>query len=608
MKSNFYRKLLYMGIVLIIFVVTLFVRPPIERFRASQGLSDTELGDVDPTSSTMVLVLGGMRSVAANLLWTEAIEMQKEHDWANLEVVVKSIVKLEPHFISVWTFQGWNLAYNVSVEWDQVEDKYYWIKQGIKFVRNGSEVNQHSPELRWDTGWKYYHKIGKADESALLKKIYKADIAPEVDAQGRERAPFNPDEILLRDRMLPPAAASLDNYQTAGGWFQKAVDKCDQRKERPRRMGEVAFRSYPSHAKIGHAQSESDDGNFETAQQGWGDAFRLLEIFADHEYLYLDGKLTKLDYSAPIFSDMYRAVTLMTRTQSLADHAAKDWDKADPRELLEQVRLIEPEAMLNDLQQMDSSRRAELKQKWVRGVWEMIVRDTPDILRNFGQPTIDILPKGAGESLADAQKNFEKIKALDPNNLVADGTEAAQAAKQFEDFAAPAIKLGRYCHEELYWCDRYASMINFRYWRERTAAESELNTVDARRDFFTGFNKYLSGDLDIAYEKFKHGIELWEGVLNKYNRIREDDITAEETYKIVRAYQAVCQQLDIDMPTDQLPFQEYVRRFTRPQLTPEEYQQMVNAVNEMKQASTPEQAQEIQKKAMQKLEQIKSSQ
>src|SRR2546425_7275385 len=105
MKSNFYRKLVYMGLVLGLFVMTLFVRAPIEQVRAERQLSDDTLGDVDPTSSTMVLVLGGLRPVAANLLWTEALDMQKEHDWANLEVVVKSIVKLEPHFISVWTFQ-----------------------------------------------------------------------------------------------------------------------------------------------------------------------------------------------------------------------------------------------------------------------------------------------------------------------------------------------------------------------------------------------------------------------------------------------------------------------------------------------------------------------
>jgi hypothetical protein len=599
MKSNFYRKLVYMGVVLALYVVTLFVRTPIERVRARLQLSDTTLGDVDPTSSTMVLVLGGLRCVAANLLWTEAIEMQKEHDWTNLEVVVKSIVKLEPHFISVWTFQGWNLAYNVSVEWDQVSDKYYWIKQGIKFLRNGTEVNEHSPELRWDTGWTYFHKIGKADEAALLKEKYKSDDQPEIDAFGNERQPFNPDEILSRDRMLPAGVAALDNFQAAGGWFQKAVDKCDHLNIRPKRMGEVAFRSYPAHAQIGHAQSEEEKGHFESAQQGWGDAFILLGIFADHEYVYLDEKKTKLDYPASIYSDMYRAITLMTRVQSLHEYAGKDWDKTEARVLVEQTRLVWPNDKPDELKAMTSEERAKKKLDWAHGVWQMIVRDTPEMLRTFGIPTVDILPEGAREALAAAQKSLEGVKTLDPSKLVADGPDSELARKQFEEFYTPSNKLGRLCHEELYWCDRYASMINYRYWKERSAAESELNTVDARRHFYNGLRYFSDGDLEAAKQEFEDGLKLWEGVLDRFQRVRDDEITAEETQKIVKAYQLVCQQLDFELTEP--PFKEYLSRYNRPPISQEEYNELMQSFQEM-QRMTPEQREEREKELRKKFQ------
>jgi hypothetical protein len=605
MRSNFRRKVAYMGMALALFVVILFVREPIRQTRAAYKLSDDTLGDVDPTSSTMVLVLGGLRGVASNLLWTQALEMQKEQDWTNLEVVVKSIVKLEPHFISIWTFQGWNLAYNVSVEWDQVSDKYYWIKQGIKFLRNGTEVNENSPELRWDTGWTYFHKIGRADEAALLRAIYKGDDKPEIDAQGREHPAFNPDEILVRDNpvdeLIHYGAGSVDNYQASLGWFQKAVNKCNQLNIRPKRMGEVAFRSYPAHAQINHAQSEEEQGNFgeKTVQREWLDALGLLRDFADYEYLYLDGKKTKLDYPAEIFSDLYRSVTLMTRAQSFQDYLAKDWTKIEARELVEQTKLVWPEQKAGDIEDLKPDALAQMKADWAKGVWEMIARDTPTMLSYFGQPTVAVLPEPAAESLASTQKNFEKVKSLDPAKLAVDGADGESARRQLNEFLDPAIKLGRFCHEELYWCDRYASMINYRYWKERTVAESETDTITARRHFFTGLERFRDGDLEVAKQELDDGLKLWRGVLDKFPRVHDDDLTAEDTVKVVKAFQAVCQQLDLDVPQRSLPFQEYLRKYSMPELSPEEYEMMMQTMKEMKDAP-PEEVEKKKKEMMEK--------
>ena len=70
--------------------------------------------------------------MAANVLWTRAIDLQKVQEWDRLKVTVDMITKLQPHFLSIWTFQSWNLTYNVSVEWDAPEDKYEWIKQQLE--------------------------------------------------------------------------------------------------------------------------------------------------------------------------------------------------------------------------------------------------------------------------------------------------------------------------------------------------------------------------------------------------------------------------------------------------------------------------------------------
>ena len=174
--SNFWRKIVYAVGILLIFTAIF----PYKLYLADQArkkdLGEATLGEVDTGSFVLKLfLLGGFRGMAANVLWTRAIEFQKVQEYDKLKVTVDMITKLQPHFLSIWTFQSWNLTYNVSVEWDAPEDKYEWIKRGIKFVQDGVSKNKKSPDLIWDTAWYYYHKIGFSDEvdhlpSPLLRR------------------------------------------------------------------------------------------------------------------------------------------------------------------------------------------------------------------------------------------------------------------------------------------------------------------------------------------------------------------------------------------------------------------------------------------------------
>ena len=130
-----------------------------------------------------------------------------------MKATVDLITKLQPHFLSVWTFQGWNLAYNVSVEWDAPEDKYEWIKQGIKFLQEGVANNRRSPDLVWDTAWTYYHKLGFSDESIILRRLF-----------------YDDDDVEFRSYHDPETDVKLekrDNFQLGYGWFTRAVNLVD---------------------------------------------------------------------------------------------------------------------------------------------------------------------------------------------------------------------------------------------------------------------------------------------------------------------------------------------------------------------------------------------
>ena len=48
------------------------------------------------------------------------------------QVLVRALTKLQPHFITPWLFQSWNLSYNVAVEADRLRDKYFYVTRGIE--------------------------------------------------------------------------------------------------------------------------------------------------------------------------------------------------------------------------------------------------------------------------------------------------------------------------------------------------------------------------------------------------------------------------------------------------------------------------------------------
>jgi hypothetical protein len=174
--TNFKKKIIYGIIIVLLFTVMYPYTDLLEKRKNRYDLGEAAIGQIDTGSFMMKLfLLGGFRGIVADLLWLRADEQKRDHDWDRLKTTVELITKLQPHFLSIWTFQGWNLAYNVSVEWDAPSDKYSWIKEGIKFVQQGVKKNKRSPDLVWDTAWFYYHKLGFADEAIILRRLFRDD-------------------------------------------------------------------------------------------------------------------------------------------------------------------------------------------------------------------------------------------------------------------------------------------------------------------------------------------------------------------------------------------------------------------------------------------------
>lgn len=160
-------------------------------------LSESELGQIDPAGSAMKLATFGMRGVAISLLWNRSLEYEKRADWDNVVATAEQIITLEPHFITIWDFVGWKLAYNASAMFDDYRERYRWVIRGFEFVQRGTEYNKEAPKLYVRTGWTISQKIGIADEKKQYRRLFRED--EEFANRQKEKEIFvsTPDNWLL---------------------------------------------------------------------------------------------------------------------------------------------------------------------------------------------------------------------------------------------------------------------------------------------------------------------------------------------------------------------------------------------------------------------------
>jgi hypothetical protein len=197
------RKVVYLGLILGLFVVNTFfwrgVASPLTGGQAPSWtvqaqatkleLTEETQGDPDLVGSIIRLVLTGSRGAAVTFLWQEAIEKQKRNEWSELEFIVRSLTKLQPHFLTPWLFQSWNLSYNVSVEADRVKDKYFYISRGIELLAQGERVNKDNPDMRYWIAFYYQNKFGVSDENNSLRSLFQLSCIPPKQRDPEDLAP-----------------------------------------------------------------------------------------------------------------------------------------------------------------------------------------------------------------------------------------------------------------------------------------------------------------------------------------------------------------------------------------------------------------------------------
>jgi hypothetical protein len=177
-QQSLRRKFIYMGLIAALFTATIVVRQTplfaynLEKQADALELRERNLGEVDLTDKALRLTLTGSRGIAVCGLWWMRDQKKKKNEWNEVELLTRSVIKLQPHFMTPWLFQSWDLAYNVSVECDRVKDKYFYITRGVQLLAEGDRQNRDNPDIRFFTGYYMQNKMGVSDEQHTLRSLF----------------------------------------------------------------------------------------------------------------------------------------------------------------------------------------------------------------------------------------------------------------------------------------------------------------------------------------------------------------------------------------------------------------------------------------------------
>ncbi len=259
------------------------------RMRVQYDLGESTLGEIDPSSAAMNLMLLGLRGPAATVLNLQALEYQEKKDWAKLKTTLDAVLKLQPHYVETWKFQGWNLAYNVSREWDKVADRFYWVKEGIKFTKLGTARNATAAILFHQVADICGSKIGNADEKSFFRKFFVVD----PDTKRFDNGP-DPETNQF----------GKDNYLVAKDWYAIANEKdklfgIDGKEP-------VLARARPARALFDYARARQRDGVFgEENGADWDNAYReWTEVYGKEIFLGMHDIKYKLNSTEDDFVQM----------------------------------------------------------------------------------------------------------------------------------------------------------------------------------------------------------------------------------------------------------------------------------------------------------------
>jgi len=205
---------------------------PINRQRQDMGLIIDTPENMPPSLAFATIATGAFRGLVVDVLWMRADKLKDEGQFFDARQLAEWITILQPRFASVWEFQAWNMAYNISVAIPatQPDQRWRWVRNGYELLRDEAidKYKLKNISLYRELARIFQHKIGGVSDDA--HKYYKLQLAMSMEPLLRSednqlgpednryfdalaKAPINWQEIITDPNVasLVKALKSADN-------------------------------------------------------------------------------------------------------------------------------------------------------------------------------------------------------------------------------------------------------------------------------------------------------------------------------------------------------------------------------------------------------------
>jgi hypothetical protein len=140
------------------------------------------LENAPPSLAFVTVAMGAFRGLVVDILWLRADRLKEQGQFFDAKQLAEWITILQPRFASVWEFQAWNMAYNISVAMPQTQpqERWRWVKNGYELLRDkGIPLNPKSIVLYRELARIFQHKIGSVSDE--VHKYYKLQLAKAME-------------------------------------------------------------------------------------------------------------------------------------------------------------------------------------------------------------------------------------------------------------------------------------------------------------------------------------------------------------------------------------------------------------------------------------------
>jgi hypothetical protein len=536
------------------------------------AIREESRGEVDLLGAAVRLATIGSRGAATCALWVDALDAQKKNQWNELEMYVRSLTKLQPHFITPWIFQSWNLSYNVSVEADRINDKYFYIARGVGLLAEGERQNHNNPDMRWSIGFFMQHKIGQSDQTNTLRSLFQLSTIPPNERdpgrfwtrEGRQEVNFTELEDFCKkhpqlarrlregirrehkrevERQFKCESAKdvvdflADNFRVPSLWQDRLPSSPGLWKEDADKLLAPTDRFPvlpPEHRAQPHQQPP--DGDVLTDQS----SFQLLDEQDVHQvarawYAFAQEPLPAPDdlpgHNKPIENRVYQRLPKHMMTLIFRDYPAQA-QRFTAERLQEEGWYDDAGWTIPGWFREDRFREGPALvgrgHKWSLQAWQKAF----DLWKKFGEANHLLLSNTEEETKLQRSKSFAEKYNLEDTSAMPQLREEnldAETAREYFDW------------QFMKWYKSYRTTSNFPHHYNRALVESKEETVLARKTFFDADALRLgkaNGDR-LALRKYQepNSLKAWrDKVLLTNKAFRRDPFIQEQTFEIQLNY------------------------------------------------------------------------